>query len=186
MTHRTFAQCILGILLAVCLGVYFYAQWDMKRFDASLPEPPPADTAVEIPMETAGEDTGDEPSAGHWHGDEWHEEPHTAEPAPPAQPVQSAAEPKPERELPPWLTEWRAALEYHKAESKRLREQSRVLSADWEALRRARDENQISPEEYAREQGNIVARLNAITREKQEQAAALQTAKAKIAKGGTN
>ena len=35
--NRTIVIAI-GILLAFCLGVHFYAQWDMKRFDAYLDE----------------------------------------------------------------------------------------------------------------------------------------------------
>ena len=155
MTHRTFAQCILGILLAVCLGVYFYAQWDMKRFDASLPEPPPADTAVETPMETAGEDTGDEPSAGHWHGDVWHEEPHTAEPAPSVQPVRS----EPQRFV------YRAPHEITKdninAEMDKVRAEGKALSAEVKALVRASRENRLSTEEHARWAANWLQRSNA-------------------------
>ena len=31
----------IGILLAFCLGIHFYAEWQKARFDASLPKPPP-------------------------------------------------------------------------------------------------------------------------------------------------
>ena len=45
----------LCILLAVCLAIYFYAEWQKQRFDATLPVPPT-----------------EEQTGGHWHGDEWH------------------------------------------------------------------------------------------------------------------
>ena len=64
--NRTLVIAI-GIVIAICLGVHFYAQWDMKRFEASLPKPP----AVEQEPHVAETET-----AGHWHGDEWHDEPH--------------------------------------------------------------------------------------------------------------
>ena len=50
------------VIIAACVAVHFYVQWDMKRFDASLPEVP----------------ADEEQSGGHWHGDEWHAEPHPA------------------------------------------------------------------------------------------------------------
>ena len=46
------------ILLAICLAIYFYAEWQKARFDAALPVPPPP------PADT---ETG-----GHWHDGEWH------------------------------------------------------------------------------------------------------------------
>lgn len=48
----------LCILLAVCLAIYFYAEWKKQEFDATLPVP------TEPPAE--------EQAGGHWHGDEWH------------------------------------------------------------------------------------------------------------------
>lgn len=48
----------LCILLAICLAIYFYAEWQKARFDASLPVPP---------APSAEEQTG-----GHWHDGEWH------------------------------------------------------------------------------------------------------------------
>ena len=48
----------LCILLAICFAIYFYAEWQKQRFDATLPVPP------EPPVE---EQTG-----GHWHDGEWH------------------------------------------------------------------------------------------------------------------
>ena len=60
--NRKIIIAAIGFVIAVALGLHFWAEWQMAKFDASLPTPtPPADT-----------DTG-----GHWHGDEWHAEPHT-------------------------------------------------------------------------------------------------------------
>ena len=57
----------IGILLGFCAGIHFYVEWQKREFDASLPQPP-------APVQTrAAETTG-----GHWHGDEWHAEPHNA------------------------------------------------------------------------------------------------------------
>ena len=50
------------VIIAVCIGIYFWTEWEKARFDASLPKPPAEDTA-----------------GGHWHGDEWHAEPHVAD-----------------------------------------------------------------------------------------------------------
>ena len=52
------------VIIAACVAVHFYVQWEKARFDASLPKPPAEDTA-----------------GGHWHGDEWHAEPHVADEA---------------------------------------------------------------------------------------------------------
>ena len=155
MNRKTFVIAI-GILLAVCFSIHFYAQWDMKRFDAVLPEPPPADTAVvETPMETAGEDTGDEPPAGHWHGDVWHEEPHTAEPAPPAQPVS----PEPQRFV--YLAPHEITKDNFNAEMDKVRAEGKALSAEVKALVRASRENRLSTEKHARWAADWLQRSNA-------------------------
>ena len=60
--NRKIIVAAIGFVIAVALGLHFWAEWQMAKFDASLPTPPP-------PADT---DTG-----GHWHGDEWHAEPHT-------------------------------------------------------------------------------------------------------------
>ena len=65
--NRTLVIAI-SILLAFCAGIYFWTEWQKKEFDASLPEPP----AVEEQQVT------DDTAGGHWHGDEWHAEPHNA------------------------------------------------------------------------------------------------------------
>ena len=80
MTTKTMAIAI-GILIALCAGIFFYAEWEKARFDASLPEPP-----VPPKAQTA--------SGGHWHGDEWHAEPHTVEQTTQARaPAETEAEP---------------------------------------------------------------------------------------------
>ena len=66
--NRTLVIAI-SILLAFCAGIYFWTEWQKKEFDASLPKPP----AVEE------QQVADDTAGGHWHGDEWHAEPHTAE-----------------------------------------------------------------------------------------------------------
>ena len=66
MNMKTMAIAI-GFIVAFCAGIFFYAEWQKREFDASLPQPP-------APVQTrAAETTG-----GHWHGDEWHAEPHNA------------------------------------------------------------------------------------------------------------
>ena len=40
MNRKTMVIAI-GFLLAFCLGIHFYAEWNMAQFDASLPKPPP-------------------------------------------------------------------------------------------------------------------------------------------------
>ena len=57
----------IGILLGFCAGIHFYAEHEKAKFDASLPQPPTEVQAAETETETDG---------GHWHGDEWHAEPH--------------------------------------------------------------------------------------------------------------
>lgn len=49
------------VIIAACVGIYFWAEWEKARFDASLPEPPPAD---EHPADGAGRE--------HVHSHEGH------------------------------------------------------------------------------------------------------------------
>ena len=71
--NRTLVIAI-SILLAFCAGIYFWTEWQKKEFDASLPEPP----AVEEQQaaDDVADDVTDDTAGGHWHGDEWHAEPH--------------------------------------------------------------------------------------------------------------
>ena len=66
MNQKTIVIAI-GFLIAFCIGIFFYAEWQKQKFDASLPEPP-------APTEVQAAET--ETEGGHWHGDEWHAEPH--------------------------------------------------------------------------------------------------------------
>ena len=40
--NRTTLIIAIGIIIAACTAIYFYAEWEKARFDASLPDPPPA------------------------------------------------------------------------------------------------------------------------------------------------
>ena len=68
--NRTMVIAI-SILLAFCAGIYFWTEWQKKEFDASLPEPP-------APVQVQAAETNDGHTGGHWHGDEWHAEPHNS------------------------------------------------------------------------------------------------------------
>ena len=80
--NRTTLIIAIGIIIAACTGIYFWSEWQKQEFDASLPKPP-ADEQQQVADDTTG---------GHWHGDEWHAEPHVADEAPPVQPVTRPAE----------------------------------------------------------------------------------------------
>ena len=61
MNRKTMVIAI-GILFAFCIGIHFYAEWNMAQFDASLPKPPdPEQEAHAAPQEL-------DPHAGHDHG----------------------------------------------------------------------------------------------------------------------
>ena len=57
------------VIIAACIGLHFYAQWEMARFDASLPEFP---VLPPKPPPTPVQNTDE---GGHYDG-EWHAEPH--------------------------------------------------------------------------------------------------------------
>ena len=59
------------VIIAACVAVHFYVQWEKARFDASLPKPPAEEEHV-------ADDVTEDTAGGHWHGDEWHAEPHPA------------------------------------------------------------------------------------------------------------
>ena len=80
--NRTTLIITIGIIIAVCTGIYFWTEWQKQEFDASLPKPP-TDEQQQSADDTAG---------GHWHGDEWHAEPHAADEAPPVQTVTQPVE----------------------------------------------------------------------------------------------
>ena len=81
---RKFIAAIV-VIIAVCIGIYFWTEWEKARFDASLPKPPAEEEQV-------ADDVTEDTAGGHWHGDEWHAEPHVADEAPPVQPVTRPAE----------------------------------------------------------------------------------------------
>lgn len=81
MNRKTMVIAI-GILLGVCAGIHFYAEWQKREFDASLPKPP-------VPEQQVADDVTDDTAGGHWHGDEWHAEPHE---------VHVAQQPSPKRD----------------------------------------------------------------------------------------
>ena len=66
--NRKIIIAAIGFVVAVAIGSHFYVEWQMAKFDASLPTPP-----TEEQLGT------DETGGGHWHGDEWHAEPHADE-----------------------------------------------------------------------------------------------------------
>ena len=72
--NRKIIIAAIGFVIAVAIGLHFYAEWQMAKFDASLPTPPAEEEQQRID-ETA-DDTAGDTSGGHWHGDEWHAEPH--------------------------------------------------------------------------------------------------------------
>ena len=62
------------VLIAGVLGLHFWAEWEKARFDASLPTPPAEEEQQSI--DDTADDTAGDTAGGHWHGDEWHAEPH--------------------------------------------------------------------------------------------------------------
>ena len=69
--NRTTLIIAIGLIIAVCTGIYFWTEWEKARFDASLPEVP-------VPEQVRAAEVNDGHAGGHWHGDEWHAEPHPA------------------------------------------------------------------------------------------------------------
>ena len=64
--NRTTLIITIGIIIAVCTGIYLYTEWEKARFDASLPKPPTDEE----------QHVADDNTRGHWHNGEWHAEPH--------------------------------------------------------------------------------------------------------------
>lgn len=69
---------VIGIIIALALGWHFYVQWDLKRFEASLPKLAPTnDTANQGTAEAKNaiedQEKFDSVTSGeHSHSDEWH------------------------------------------------------------------------------------------------------------------
>ena len=66
--NRTTLIITIGIIIAICTGIYLYTEWEKARFDAALPKPPTDEE----------QHVADDNTRGHWHNGEWHAEPHTA------------------------------------------------------------------------------------------------------------
>ena len=77
--NRKIIIAAIGFVVAVAIGSHFYVEWQMAKFDASLPTPP-----------TEEQQRIDDTTGGHWHGDEWHAEPHPETPAAEEPPVEVA------------------------------------------------------------------------------------------------
>ena len=72
--NRKIIIAAIGFVIAVAIGLHFWAEWEKARFDASLPTPPTEEQQV---IDETADDTAGDTAGGHWHGDEWHAEPHT-------------------------------------------------------------------------------------------------------------
>ena len=80
LKSRLFWYAVFACLL-FCLGIHFYTQWDLARFEAEMPPVPrrlTSDTTVETPGDISLE-TETDTQDGHFHEDgTWHAEPHAA------------------------------------------------------------------------------------------------------------
>ena len=135
--NRTTLIIAIGIIIAVCTGIYFWTEWGKARFDASLPKPPAEDTA-----------------GGHWHGDEWHAEPHVADEAPPVQPVT-----EPAAEVTENTEAARRRIEALELPPDELDMEHEAIQADFAALRERR--GTLSSAEFEKGIDDIVKRQNA-------------------------
>ena len=137
------------VIIAACVGFYFWAEWE-ARFDASLPKPP-------VPEQVRAAEVNDGHAGGHWHGDEWHAEPHVADEAPPVQPVtEPAAEVTEDTEEARQRIE---ALELPPIPPSELELEHEAIQADFNVLLEQRDI--LSPAEYGKRQDDIARRWHA-------------------------
>ena len=146
--NRTTLIIAIGIIIAACTGIYFWTEWEKARFDASLPKPPAEDTA-----------------GGHWHGDEWHAEPHVADEAPPVQTVTQPVE----------TDEMEAARQREEAPKKLPLVQPDELDLEREAIRADLDalieqEGTLSLAEFQKGINGILARQQAWNKKWNERA----------------
>ena len=144
--NRTTLIITIGIIIAVCTGIYFWTEWQKQEFDASLPKPP-TDEQQQSADDTAG---------GHWHGDEWHAEPPVADEAPPVQTVTQPVE----------TDEMEAARQREEAPKKLPLVQPDELDLEREAIRADLDalieqEGTLSLAEFQKGIDDIVKRQNA-------------------------
>ena len=72
---------IIGIIIALGLGLHFYTQWEMKQSEASLPKPPaPNDAATKGTADAENTIENQEKFGGeHRHVNKWHATPHPSE-----------------------------------------------------------------------------------------------------------
>ena len=144
------------VIIAVCIGIYFWTEWEKARFDASLPKPP-------VPEQVRAAEVNDGHAGGHWHGDEWHAEPHVADEAPPVQPVtEPAAEVTEDTEAARQRIE---ALELPPSE---LELENEAIMADLNAL--IEQEGTLSLAEYQKGINGILARQQAWNKKWNERA----------------
>ena len=145
--NRKIIIAAIGFVVAVAIGSHFYVEWQMAKFDASLPTPP---TEEQQRIEETADDTAGDTAGGHWHGDEWHAEPHVDE-ALPVQPVTAPAAGVTEETvttlaLPP-IPPSELSLELD------------AIQADLKALRERR--GTLSPAEFQKGQDDIMRRQHA-------------------------
>ena len=146
MNRKLIAAIIF--IIAACIGLHFYAEWEKARFDASLPQPPAVEEQ-QVSDDTA-EDVIEETTGGHWHGDEWHAEPHVDE-APRVQPVTAPAAGVTE--------ETEAAVKLPPLPPTELELEHRAIKADFNALLEQRDT--LSPAEFQKGLNDIADRWQA-------------------------
>lgn len=96
------------VIIAACIGLHFYAEWEKARFDASLPQPP-------VPVQEAHTD----PHTGHSHGSGEHHAEHAVDPGTAADAQTSSAATLSDDEI--------AEIEKAKTDMER-------LNAYWESL----------------------------------------------------
>ena len=181
MTRRTLLYLGGGLLaLALSTGGFFWYQHyqavknvePIKIYKVTQPrqvsETPSLQGEVSVPVQHA-----ETSKAGHWHGDEWHAEPHTEPAASDAQaPDEQLRQADALRDLPDTLSEGQIDARKRVAEA-------RALQAEIKALR----ENPLPPEEQMRAIDKLDVRLNAQIDENERNAARIKAEKEK-AEGG--
>ena len=142
---------IIIVLVIALVGLHFYLQWDMKRFEASLSKPfkPANDEAITDNTAEAEnyidntEKVNPETSGEHWDGNEWHAKSHQLESASEetqeqpipngnTQPIFPSVE-----ELEPSEAPMLAELHAERLELKRLQTEVDIMSEDFSAAIKA-------------------------------------------------
>ena len=149
--NRKLIIAAIGFVIAAGLGSHFYIEWQMAKFDASLPTPPTEEQlGSDETVEDVIEETGGETTGGHWHGDEWHAEPHVDE-APLVQPIMEPAAGV--------TAETEAAVKLPPLPPTELELEHRAIKADFNALLEQRDT--LSPAEFQKGLNDIADRWQA-------------------------